>query len=936
MLVKTDECATGAARLDAPPKLETPRDSTASPPFMAALQASEECYRALLARSFDCVFLNDFTGRFLDANQAALDLLGYQRAEITSLTFASLLTPDQLPLAMQVVEEIRTTGSQRQRQKFNLRCRDGRQVVVETQGTLIFHAGQPVAIQGVARDITELQQAMAVLRESEEKFRAIINVSPVPMALNDEQLQITFLNPAFTETFGYIRADIPTVAEWFPKAYPDPAYRQSVMTAWQAEMLHAKQTGAAFSPLECVVSCKNGSSKTVLINAAPLSNTFTGNHLVVLYDITARKQAEAARNATGRFAQATIDALVTHLCVLDEHGVILAANHAWDRFARENSPAVHRSWTTVNYLQVCDQVTGPEAADAAAFAAGIRAVIAGVRPEYVLEYPCHSPAESRWFIGRVTRFCEAGTVRAVVTHENITERKRAEDQMKLQFSALSAAANAILITDRRGTIEWVNPSFTKLTGYPAAEAIGQNPRLLKSGQHPRAFYATMWTTIATGNVWHGELINQHKDGRHYTEEMTITPVREQDGSIAHFVAIKQDVTERRQLENQLQQAQKMDAVGTLAGGIAHDFNNILAAVIGYGHLLQQDTAGNAEAQESVAEILTAATRAKELVKQILSFTRKREPNRQLIRLDAVIAEAMKFLRASLPAQIKIEMQLAPDAPAMLADPTQIYQVVLNLATNAFHAMDGRPGQLTLGLAAFEPDEVFLRTHPEFRAGLCSRLTVADTGHGMDTKTMARIFEPFFTTKTVGKGTGLGLAVVHGIIHSHEGIITVDSQVGAGTTFQLYFPAQAQAADAVHEGAQDILPGDRQKILVVDDETALTGVYQRLLGRLNYQVTCRNHPSDALALVRANPMHFDLVITDLTMPGMDGLELAHQLHVLRPELPVILASGFSATVNIEDMRAAGIYELLDKPITPPTLADVVHRALAVASHGQALP
>jgi PAS domain S-box-containing protein len=509
---------------------------------------------------------------------------------------------------------------------------------------------------------------------------------------------------------------------------------------------------------------------------------------------------------------------------------------------------------------------------------------------------------------------------------DVTERKQAEEQMNLQSGALTAAANAIVITDRNGAIEWVNPSFTRLTGYSAEEAIGGNPRLLKSGQHPPSFYATLWSTVRTGNVWHGEMVNKRKDGRLYTEDMTITPVRAADGQIAHFVAIKQDVTDRKELENKLQQVQKMEAIGRLAGGIAHDFNNILAAMFGFGFLLQQDTEGNPAAQESIGEILKAATRAKELVQQILTFSRQREQKRQVIHLDPVIKEAMKFLRASLPANIDIEINLATDAPAVLADSTQIYQVAVNLATNALHAMEGKPGRLTISLDGFRPDESFIRTHSEFRRELYARLTFSDTGHGMDAKTLERVFEPFFTTKAVGKGTGLGLAVVHGIVQSHEGAITVQSEINQGTTFRLYFPAQAAGSLATEPTLAKFARGRGEKILILDDEPALTKALQQILIRLNYHVTSSNCAAEALALFDKDSAQFDLIITDHTMPEMDGLEVARRIHTVCPDLPILLATGFSDSLTPEIRREAGIGELIEKPVSTSVLADIVHRTL----------
>jgi PAS domain S-box-containing protein len=537
--------------------------------------------------------------------------------------------------------------------------------------------------------------------------------------------------------------------------------------------------------------------------------------------------------------------------------------------------------------------------------------------------------QERWVhgLGRLVLDGQGMVTRMVGVIQDITERKRDQEQMNVHLSALTAAANAIMITNRDGKIEWVNPAFTKLTGYSAEEAVGNTPRLLKSGRQDPAFYASQWETVLTGNVWHGEVVNRRKNGEYYTEDMTITPVRTADGQITHFVAVKQDVTEQRALEKRMMQAQKMEAIGTLAGGIAHDFNNILAAMFGYAYLLQQDTEGNSGAQENVEEILKATGRAKDLVQQILTFSQQREQKPEVVHLDTIVKEAIKFLRASMPAQIKIELNLTTDAPAVLADPTQIYQVTINLATNALHAMEGRPGRLTVALEAFEPDAKFANSHPEFRRAPYARLTVADTGHGMDAKTVERIFEPFFTTKPVGKGTGLGLAVVHGIVQAHNGAITVESEVGRGSTFRLYFPGQKQEVTPSVIRTLVAPFGAGQKILLLDDEPALTLSMQRLLVRLNYQVTTTNSARESLQWCRRDPAQFDLVITDLTMPEMTGLEVARQLRDLRPDLPVILASGFSADLDRETLAAAGVCELLEKPISRITLANVIHRVLA---------
>ena len=512
------------------------------------------------------------------------------------------------------------------------------------------------------------------------------------------------------------------------------------------------------------------------------------------------------------------------------------------------------------------------------------------------------------------------------TARDISQLKLHQERIELQLSALEAAANAIVITDFKGVIEWVNPAFSQMTGYPREEAIGQNPRVLSSGQNSPAFFATMWGTILTGNPWHGQLVNRRKDGSLYTEEMTITPVRGVDGQVAHFVAIKQDITQKLLFEKQLQQSQKMEAIGTLAGGIAHDFNNILAAMVGYAHLLRQDTADNPAAQEEVTEMVVAMDRAKELVLQILTFCRQKERKPEIIKLDKVVKEAMRFLRASMSAQIAMELKLSEQAPAILADPTQIYQVVVNLATNSLYAMEGRQGRLIASLDPFQPDERFLHNHPAIKRINYARLTMTDTGQGMDAKTLERIFEPFFTTKPAGMGTGLGLALVHGIVQSHSGVIMVQSQLGQGTTFQIYFPAQAQATPRDIPPETELPAGHGQQILLVDDEVAITNTLSRILTRLKYVVTAKNCGQEALALIQQDPARFQLLLSDLTMPGMSGLDLARQAHSLCPELPIILASGYPSEVSADVQSGAGVTELLQKPLSMRILAETVARQL----------
>ncbi|MBX3745267.1 MAG: response regulator [Verrucomicrobiae bacterium] len=416
-------------------------------------------------------------------------------------------------------------------------------------------------------------------------------------------------------------------------------------------------------------------------------------------------------------------------------------------------------------------------------------------------------------------------------------------------------------------------------------------------------------------------------------ELFSREAREPDGELmATFATVGTQIghfMERTELEEQFRQTQKLEAIGTLAGGIAHDFNNILSVIMGYAGLAKHETAGQPATQEHLEAVLAAGQRATELVRQILSFSRPQDHERRIVQLRHVMVEARKLLRATVPTTVVFESELAADTPPVLADPTQVHQVVMNLVTNAVHAMGDSGGKLGMRLVGVRLDSEFTAAHLGLAPGWYARLSVTDTGHGMDAATLERVFDPFFTTKEPGVGTGLGLAVVRGIVRNHGGGITVYSQPGEGTRFDLYFPAADTDAREVSAEPGPVPRGNGERVLVVDDEEALATVCRRMLESLGYLAEAVMDPSAALSRVAAEPGRFALVITDLTMPGMTGTELAARMLRLREDLPILLTTGYSATLNAERARALGLRDLLMKPVTLRTLGEAVARALAAA-------
>jgi nitrogen-specific signal transduction histidine kinase/ActR/RegA family two-component response regulator len=403
-----------------------------------------------------------------------------------------------------------------------------------------------------------------------------------------------------------------------------------------------------------------------------------------------------------------------------------------------------------------------------------------------------------------------------------------------------------------------------------------------------------------------------------------------------------DITERRKaeqekesLEAQLRQAQKMEALGTLAGGIAHDFNNILSVIIGNSEILDLADAVSPAARDSLAQITAAAQRAKQLVKQILAFSRHARQEKMVINLKPIVKETIDFLRASLPATIRVKHYLDPGAGQILADPTQMQQVLMNLCTNAGHAMEADGGTLEITLGNVAPGDEDERLRPVVRGGGSVRLSVSDTGSGIDPAVLPHIFEPYFTTKGPGKGTGLGLSVVHGIVASHDGTIRVDSEPGRGTVFHVHFPL-ADRPVTPETAENQPLPRGSGRILFVDDEPELADLGSRMLRSLGYEVESRTSPIEALEAFRADPGRFDLVITDLTMPNMTGLKLAGHLGEIRPGTPVVLCTGFSDHANEQRARELGMRAFLFKPLLMRDLALAVRKAMDEPAAGGSHP
>ncbi len=510
----------------------------------------------------------------------------------------------------------------------------------------------------------------------------------------------------------------------------------------------------------------------------------------------------------------------------------------------------------------------------------------------------------------------------------VLSRLRLAQTRQRLSAAIEQAADNIIITDLEGKIVYLNPAFERMSGYSQAEVMGQTPHFLDSGQsNEPAYYQGQWATLTSGQVWRGRLVNKHKDGSLYTEDVTITPVRNEDRVIVSYVATQRDVTRELSLQDQLRQSQKMEAIGRLAGGVAHDFNNLLTVITGYSELLLHRSFDNPNTQRNyLEEIYNASERAAALTRQLLAFSRKQVLQLEVLSLNDTLTNTTKMLRRLIGEDIEMVTSLDPNLVLVKADPGQLEQVIMNLVVNARDAMP-KGGRLILETANTHLDESYTREHVEVEPGPYVMLAVSDTGMGMNKETISHIFEPFFTTKEQGKGTGLGLAMVHGIIKQSGGHIWVYSEPGQGTTFKIYLPQLDHTAQKSKQRRGALVQqGGSETVLIVEDDTSVRSLINQVLDQNGYNMLIAANGAEALPLARQHPQPIHLLVVDMILPGLNGFEVAQQLILLHPELKTLYISGYTDNTVVRQGLLEPGAAFLQKPFTPAVLTGKVREVL----------
>ncbi|RMF56617.1 MAG: PAS domain S-box protein [Calditrichaeota bacterium] len=940
------------------------QDITIEKQLRDQLQESEARYRTIFSTSPDSVLLTRLDdGKIVEVNQAFLETTGYSEEECLGKTtlelniWANEEDREKLISLLQEHQEVNNWESL-------FRMKDGSVIPCLVSSKVINLDGTPHFLS-VVRNIEELKQIQEererLLQEATASRKLLLEtferISDGVLALNNEW-EFTYLNSRAIEMLHYqTREDLlgKKLEDIFPEEGVIPFYPAaqrameklqpvsleeyySPWNRWFEYRIYPAQQGVTIFFTD-ITDRKNAEVELHKLNRmyAFISEI---NQMIVRTenrDELFRRTCEIAVNQ-GEFSMSWI--------VLRDEKTRTAIPHVWAGSSKEeiekiptiklddsrfNRGPVAQAILTGTYSLINDiesaSYVDPWKDDALRL--GYQSVIAlplKIQDKVIGALGLFSSEKHFFDKEEIQLLVEASNdISFALEALELQEQKReAEKQQELLATAIENSSEAIFITDANNNFLYINKGFKDLYGYSLEELTGKSPGILKSGKHDVEFFQQLKQTLQAGKAWTGHFVNKSKDGDFIEVFASITPILDAEGNISHYVSVHRDVSREQEIERRIEQNQRLEAIGTLAGGIAHDFNNLLTPIVGYGELCKSLLPEGSKLQGFIEQILIAASRASELVNQILSFSRQTSRERSELDIESLIKEALKLLRAAIPTTIEFVEDIQPLSSTIIGSPAEIHQIIMNLCTNAYQAMPNG-GTLTVHLSEVEVTSEFASTLPNLLPGRHIKLAIKDTGMGIPDDIIDKIFDPYFTTKGDFQGTGLGLAVVHGIVTAYNGAITVASKPGEGTVFTVYLPA-IEKKTTVKEYTTDVIPGGNETILFVDDEVVIIEMVGKMLEHYGYKVITFSNPLLALDYIKNSPEEIDLLITDMTMPKLTGLQLVKEVHNLRSDIPVILCTGFSEQLNDEKLQGNNINKVLYKPFSHHDLARLIRELL----------
>lgn len=902
------------------------RDITERKQAEDSLTESMRKYQFLAENVTDVIWSLNMDLNFNYISPSVEKLRGYKPAEAVQLPLEQTFTPTSYKKVLQVItEEIdrdNEPGVLLDRSvtlELDMFHKDGGSVPVEISASFLRdEGGSPTGIIGITRDITERKQAEMALINSERKWRNIlINTPQIGIAL-DPQAKITFANAHFLRLTGWMEQEI-IGQDWFDLFIPEYV-REEVRAVFNTVM--SQKDALGFSNYENEIIIKSGALRNVA-----WSNVLTKDSHENIVDVTClgidltetRRTEEELRQSEER-QRSMLQTAMDGFWLTDPKGRLLEVNETYSQMSGYNKEELLS-------MSISDLEANEMPEDVAAHAQRI------IKMGQDRFESWHRRKDGTLFEVEVSaqyRLDDGG--RFVCFIRDITGLKEAERSLRKSDERLKLALDSV--TDAvwdwqvdTGEVYFSSRWYTML-GYKPYE-LPQDFETWLQLLHPddlQKSEKTVFHHLELAEPFEIEFRMRTKDGQwRWILARGKTVEKDKKGKAVRMLGTHMDITERKKMEEQIQQAQKMESVGNLAGGIAHDFNNILFPIVGMSELLLEDLLPGSSEHLSVQEILKAGKRGSELVKQILALSRQSEHKMIPVRMQQILKEVLKLIHSTIPADIEITQNIQKDCGFVMADATQLHQIAMNLITNAYHAVETSGGNISIKLLESECDGKNLPS-AYLDPGRYVVLSISDTGCGIDPAIMDKIFEPYFTTKGQGKGTGLGLSVVYGLVKEHGGEIKVDSEIGKGTTFDVYLPRIADQTKQEPAETLEINPTGTERILLVDDEEPIVRVVKQMLERLGYHIVERSSSPDALKAFTENPSAFDLVISDMTMPNLTGDRLARKLIAVRPDIPIIICTGFSERIDKEKASALGIKGFIMKPVVRSEMAKMVRKIL----------
>ena len=915
--------------------IESIRDITEQRQAQEELRRSEEKYRELVQNANSIILRMDNLGNVTFINDFAQRFFGCSQEEILGKNVVGTIVPEVESTTRRdlrlMIEDI-AVNPDRYASNINENMRRGgeRVWIAWTNKPILDANGRVVEVLCVGNDITERKWALEELQNSEARLKIAMDIARLVQWEYDVKTGMFSFDEQFYALYGTTsqhEGGPLMTAEAYARKFIPP--EESHVVAEEIAKALATTDPNFTRQLEHRIIRADGEERHIIVRYGVVCDQ-TGRVVKTRganQDITERKRAEEALRRANILLFTQKETSIDGILAVNETGTIILSNHRFADMWGVSRELVEAQVDAPVLRSVSDKVRDPQA-----YLQRVDYLYAH-RNETSLEelalkdgrtferYSAPMNGTDGRYYGRVWYF------------RDITERKRMEEavaEAEAKYRGIfENSVMGIFQTTSEGRFLSLNTALARVLGYDSAEevlnTVGDISRQLYVNPERRSELLRMIEERGLVQAFDAQFFR--KDGSVAWMTLNVHAVHDGNGKIVRMEGTAQDITESKRLESQLNQAQKMEAIGTLAGGIAHDFNNILMPIIGYSELSLKAVPKDSCLHHNIEQILLSGNRAKDLVRQILTFSRKTEQERRPVQVSLLVKETLKLLRSSLPSTIQIRQDIDKGAiyATTMADPTQIHQVLMNLCTNAAHAMREKGGVLSITLRNVDIGSVAISGVPDLAPGSYLRLTVADTGHGMDEAVGRRIFEPYFTTKGPSEGTGMGLALVYGIITSLSGGIAVFSEPGQGSTFDVYFPRTKTLARPVVE-ASGPLPTGKGLVLVVDDEQPIVDMLKEMLGSLGYDATGRYSSGDAIEAFRARPDSFDLVVTDLTMPNMTGLDLAREILKIRADTPIILCTGFSEAFDENRTRLPGIKGLLMKPVALRDLAVIVNRIL----------